>query len=137
MRRRSIYRCVWRATGRPLAAKVLDHLEEWLQTEWPGLRVSCTSVTEQWAVAAVNGPLAREVVAATVAGVDLSNEAFPAMTWREGRTRRGASYGSSPTSGSSSASPARRARPPPWSGRRAETGTAVLVTAGRRAMMTV
>jgi hypothetical protein len=123
MRRRGIYRCVWRATGRPLAAKVLDHLEEWLRTEW--------------AVAAVNGPLAREVVAATVAGVDLSNEAFPAMTWREGRTRRGASYGSSPTSGSSSASPARRARPPPWSGRRAETGTAVLVTAGRRAMMTV
>jgi sarcosine oxidase subunit alpha len=66
------------------AAKVLDHLEEWLQTEWPQLQVLCTSVTEQWAVAAVNGPLAREVVAATAATVDLSNEAFPFMTWRDG-----------------------------------------------------
>ncbi len=66
------------------AARVLDHLEEWLQTEWPQLQVFCTSVTEQWAVAAVNGPLAREVVAATAATVDLSNEAFPFMTWREG-----------------------------------------------------
>jgi sarcosine oxidase subunit alpha len=65
------------------AAKVLDHLEEWLQTEWPDLRVYCTSVTERWAVAAVNGPLAREVVAATAATVDLSNEAFPFMTWRD------------------------------------------------------
>jgi sarcosine oxidase subunit alpha len=65
------------------AAKVLDHLEEWLQTEWPELQVFCTSVTEQWAVAAVNGPLAREVVAATAATVDLSNEAFPFMTWRD------------------------------------------------------
>ena len=30
------------------AAKVLDWLEEWLQTEWPELDVHCTSVTEQW-----------------------------------------------------------------------------------------
>ena len=32
------------------AAAVLDWFEEWLQTEWPDLRVLCTSVTEQWAV---------------------------------------------------------------------------------------
>ena len=31
------------------AAMVLDRFEEWLQTEWPELRVFCTSVTEQWA----------------------------------------------------------------------------------------
>ena len=31
------------------AAMVLDRFEEWLQTEWPELRVYCTSVTEQWA----------------------------------------------------------------------------------------
>ena len=31
------------------AAAVLDWMEEWLQTEWPQLRVWCTSVTEQWA----------------------------------------------------------------------------------------
>ena len=66
------------------AARVLDHLEEWLQTEWPDLRVWCTSVTEQWATIAVNGPLARAVLDAAGTGIDLSNEAFPFMSWREG-----------------------------------------------------
>jgi len=66
------------------AATVLDRFEEWLQTEWPDLRVYCTSVTEQWAVVAINGPRAREVVAATGTDVDLSPEAFPFMTFRDG-----------------------------------------------------
>ena len=44
------------------AANVLDRFEEWLQTEWPDLRVYCTSVTEQWATVAVNGPRARDVL---------------------------------------------------------------------------
>ena len=35
-------------------------MEEWLQTEWPELRVRLTSVTEQWATVAVVGPAARE-----------------------------------------------------------------------------
>ena len=34
------------------AARVLAWLEEWLQTEWPELKVFCTSVTEQWATIA-------------------------------------------------------------------------------------
>ncbi|TMK35597.1 MAG: ferredoxin, partial [Actinobacteria bacterium] len=66
------------------AAAVLDRFEEWLQTEWPELRVSCTSVTEQWAVVAVGGPGARYVVAKIGTDVDLSAETFPWMTWREG-----------------------------------------------------
>jgi sarcosine oxidase subunit alpha len=66
------------------AATVLDRFEEWLQTEWPDLRVYCTSVTEQWAVVAINGLRAREVVSATGTDVDLSREAFPFMTWRDG-----------------------------------------------------
>jgi sarcosine oxidase subunit alpha len=66
------------------AAKVLDRFEEWLQTEWPDLRVYCTSVTEQWATIAVAGPRAREVIAAAGADVDLSREAFPFMAWRDG-----------------------------------------------------
>ena len=66
------------------AATVLDRFEEWLQTEWPDLRVYCTSVTEQWAVVAINGPRAREVVSATGTDVDLSREAFPFMTFRDG-----------------------------------------------------
>jgi sarcosine oxidase subunit alpha len=66
------------------AAMVLDRFEEWLQTEWPDLRVFCTSVTEQWAVIAVGGPRAREVLIAAGADLDLSNSAFPHMTFREG-----------------------------------------------------
>ena len=46
------------------AAGVMSWLEEWLQTEWPQLRVYCVSVTEQWAVAALCGPRARELLAA-------------------------------------------------------------------------
>ncbi|MGC5039708.1 sarcosine oxidase subunit alpha family protein [Streptomyces sp. DT190] len=65
------------------AAAVLDWLEEWLQTEWPGLDVHCTSVTEQWATIAVVGPLARRVVAPLAPDVDLSAEAFPFMAFRE------------------------------------------------------
>jgi len=66
------------------AATVLDRFEEWLQTEWPELRVYCTSVTEQWAVIAINGPRAREVVSATGTDIDVSREAFPFMTLRDG-----------------------------------------------------
>ncbi|HKN81606.1 MAG TPA: 2Fe-2S iron-sulfur cluster-binding protein, partial [Actinomycetota bacterium] len=66
------------------AATVLDRFEEWLQTEWPDLRVYCTSVTEQWAVVAINGPRTREVVSATRTDVDLSRESFPFMTFRDG-----------------------------------------------------
>jgi sarcosine oxidase subunit alpha len=65
------------------AANVLDWLEEWLQTEWPELDVHCTSVTEQWATIAVVGPRSREVVAHLAPDVDLSNEAFPFMAFRE------------------------------------------------------
>ncbi|HJY31879.1 MAG TPA: 2Fe-2S iron-sulfur cluster-binding protein, partial [Actinomycetota bacterium] len=65
------------------AATVLDRFEEWLQTEWPDLRVYCTSVTEQWAVVAINGPRAREVVSTTGTDVDVSREAFAFMTFRD------------------------------------------------------
>ena len=65
------------------AAGVLDWLEEWLQTEWPELDVSCTSVTEQWTTVAVVGPRSRQVVARLAPELDASNEAFPFMTFRE------------------------------------------------------
>ncbi len=65
------------------AARVLDWLEEWLQTEWPELDVSCTSVTEQWTTVAVVGPRSREVVGRLAPELDVSNEAFPFMTFRE------------------------------------------------------
>ncbi|MFC5728132.1 MULTISPECIES: 2Fe-2S iron-sulfur cluster-binding protein [Nocardioides] len=65
------------------AAGVLDWLEEWLQTEWPELDVLCTSVTEQWSTVAVVGPKSREVVARVAPDLDVSNEAFGFMTFRE------------------------------------------------------
>ncbi|MDQ1692442.1 MAG: sarcosine oxidase, subunit alpha, partial [Pseudonocardiales bacterium] len=64
------------------AAKVLDWLEEFAQTEWPDLRVHLTSVTEQWATIPVVGPLSRQVIAAVAPALDVSNEAFGFMTWR-------------------------------------------------------
>jgi sarcosine oxidase subunit alpha len=66
------------------AAGVMDRFEEWLQTEWTDLQVFCTSVTEQWSVVAVGGPRARDVVLAAGTDTDLTNEAFPFMTFRDG-----------------------------------------------------
>ncbi|GAA3633526.1 2Fe-2S iron-sulfur cluster-binding protein [Kineosporia mesophila] len=65
------------------AAKILDWMEEWVQTEWPGLRVHLASVTEQWAVFPVVGPRSREVIGAVFPGLDVANAAFPFMTWRD------------------------------------------------------
>ncbi|WP_342149060.1 sarcosine oxidase subunit alpha family protein [Methylorubrum sp. SB2] len=66
------------------AARVLAHMEDYLQTEWPDLQVFLTSTTEQWAVIALQGPKARQVIAPLVEGIDLSPEAFPHMAMRTG-----------------------------------------------------
>ena len=65
------------------AAPVLDHLEEWLQTEWPDLRVHATSVTEHWTTVAVIGPRSRDVLRALAPDLALDAADFPFMTWRE------------------------------------------------------
>ncbi len=65
------------------AARVMNWLEEWLQTEWPEWEVYCTSVTEQWAVLAINGPKARDLLR-DLTDIDVSKDAFPFMTMREG-----------------------------------------------------
>jgi len=62
------------------AAKVLDWLEEWLQTEWPELEVYCTSVTEHWSTVAIVGPKSRNLMKKLAPALDVSNEAFPFMT---------------------------------------------------------
>lgn len=67
------------------AARVLNMMEDYLQTEWSDLDVWLTSTTEQWAVIAVQGPKARRVIEPLVEGIDLSPEAFPHMAVREGR----------------------------------------------------
>jgi len=65
------------------AGAVLDWLEEWLQTEWPDLRVYCTSVTEQWATVALVGPGSRAALAQLAPALDVSVAGFPFMTWRD------------------------------------------------------
>jgi sarcosine oxidase subunit alpha len=65
------------------AAAVLDWMEDFLQTEWPDLRVHCTSVTEQWATVALVGPRSREVLAAVAPDLAVDNPSFPFMTWRD------------------------------------------------------
>ncbi len=65
------------------AAAVLDWLEEWSQTEWPELRVHCTSVTDQWATVALVGPRSREVLAAIAPQLAVGAPDFPFMAWRD------------------------------------------------------
>ena len=61
------------------AAVVLEHMEFHLQAVCPQFDVLLTDVGDQWAQFAVAGPRSREVVAALVTGLDLSNQAFPFM----------------------------------------------------------
>jgi len=65
------------------AARVLAHMEDYLQTEFSDLQVWLTSTTEQWAVIAVQGPRARDLLAPLVEGIDLAH--MPHMSVREGR----------------------------------------------------
>jgi len=62
------------------AARVLNLMEDYLQTEWPDLTVWLTSVTEQWATIALNGPNARKLLEPLVEGLDLTAENFPHMS---------------------------------------------------------
>ncbi|MBL4907723.1 MAG: hypothetical protein JKX94_09760, partial [Sneathiella sp.] len=66
------------------AAAVLDWLEEYLQTEWPDLKVYCTSVTEQWATVSIAGPKSRKLLKKIAPDMDLDAESFPFMSFKEG-----------------------------------------------------
>lgn len=67
------------------AARVFDHLEDLLQTEWPHLRVFLTSVTDHWAAFVVAGPRARDLLSTVATDIDLSSDAFPHLSMREAR----------------------------------------------------
>ncbi len=62
------------------APRVLNMMEDYLQTEWPDLKVWLTSTTEEWATIALNGPNARKLLELFVEGADISAEAFPHMS---------------------------------------------------------
>ena len=66
------------------APRVMGMMEDYLQTEWPHLKVWLTSTTEQWAVIAVQGPQARAVLEPLVEQADLSAAALPHMAMTRG-----------------------------------------------------
>ncbi len=69
------------------AAPVMQWLEFLLDVAWPTLRVNVTSVTDQWAGIAVSGLTSRDVLAAIVDDIDMSNDGLPHMGVRRGRAR--------------------------------------------------
>jgi sarcosine oxidase subunit alpha len=64
------------------AARVLAFMEDYLQTEWSDLQVYLTSITEQYAVLAVQGPQAAALIAPFVNGINVSEMAH--MSVRSG-----------------------------------------------------
>jgi sarcosine oxidase subunit alpha len=67
------------------AARVLALMEDYLQTEWSDLSVWLTSISEQWAVIALQGPESRRILQELVEEVDLSPAALPHMSVVHGR----------------------------------------------------
>jgi heterotetrameric sarcosine oxidase alpha subunit len=66
------------------AEAVLEHMEFHAQTVWPELGLQFCSVTDEWAQMSIAGPRSRETLTKLVAGLDLSNAAFPFMGAGEG-----------------------------------------------------
>ena len=64
------------------AASVMSKLEDWLQTEWPELKVYLTSVTEQFATISLNGPYALNLMGKLCPNHNFSKEIFPHMSFQ-------------------------------------------------------
>ena len=64
------------------AARVLEWLEIYHQTEWPELQVYFNSVTDHWSTVTVTGPNARKIIEQVVDDIDVSNDAFKYMDWK-------------------------------------------------------
>ena len=65
------------------AANVIGKLEDYLQTEWPELDVYLTSVTDHYATASVCGPNSKIILNKLIPNLDLSDENFPHMSFKE------------------------------------------------------
>jgi sarcosine oxidase, subunit alpha len=66
------------------SARTFASFEEWLQCEWPDLRVRVANVTSAWVNIAVAGPRARELLSREAPDFDLSKAAFPHLAVRTG-----------------------------------------------------
>ena len=64
------------------AARVLNWLELWLQTEWPELEVYLTSLTEHFSTIAVAGPNSRALLEKLGCDIPLDRESFPFLAVR-------------------------------------------------------
>jgi sarcosine oxidase, subunit alpha len=66
------------------AARVMAWLEDWLQCEWLDKKVYLTSVTEQWAVIGISGPLARKLMGEVAPDMALDDASFPHLSFKDG-----------------------------------------------------
>jgi len=66
------------------AATVLGKLEDYLQTEWPELKVFLTSVTDHFATVSVCGPNSRKILEKIVKNINFADQDFPHMSYKEG-----------------------------------------------------
>lgn len=66
------------------APLVSRHISKLLAIDRPDWRVRVTEVTGQWMNASLCGPKARDILAALGTDIDLSREAFPFMSFRDG-----------------------------------------------------
>ena len=66
------------------AATVMSKLEDYLQTEWPELKVYLTSVTDHFATVSVCGPHSKKILKKVVQNIDFEDQNFPHMSFKEG-----------------------------------------------------
>lgn len=64
------------------AARVLEWLEIYHQTEWPELEVYFNTVTDHWSTMTISGPNSRKLLA-ELTDCDLANENFSFMDWKQ------------------------------------------------------
>ncbi len=63
------------------AATVMGKLEDFLQTEWPELKVYLTSVTDHFATVSVCGPHSKKILEKVTQNIDYSDISFPHKLW--------------------------------------------------------
>ena len=93
------------------AARVLNMMEDYLQTEWPDLKVWLTSTTEQWATDRPQRP-ERPQAARAVRRGPRHLRRQPSRTWRSPNARSPASRPGSSASPSPASSASRSTSPP-------------------------
>jgi len=65
------------------AATVMSKLEDYLQTEWPELKVFLTSVTDHFATVSVCGPHSKKILEKVIKNINFEDQNFPHMSFKE------------------------------------------------------